>query len=235
MSNSVSYNYSPGDNVYCINTLGPNAQYPYWGYPYVTGWPYNGPIGYSTNYPNGFTSTTPAIQSGVILQTRILFTNTTVGPTIMYDVRLVGEYGTTTFPESNVYPGNVATAGTQEVDYNGTLIQTTAIVATGVHTTTIVVDGQPHVVTVDLSTTPTLANVLTSVNAQISGEALVVLTGGNLVVKSNSVGSASTIYIVPGAPDIFADIPGYVSVLPPVVGEPSGLDQATAAYELLVK
>jgi len=50
----VSYNYSPGDNVYVINTLGPNATYPYWGYPYASGWPYNGPIGPLYGQPEAY-------------------------------------------------------------------------------------------------------------------------------------------------------------------------------------
>jgi hypothetical protein len=242
MTNSVNYNYVPNQSVYVINTLGPNGQYPYWGYPYPNTYgycyPVGGPVGYPTNYPNGFTSTTPAIQHGVVLQTRIMFTTTNPPvPTIMYDIRIDGEMGTTVFPEAMVYPATPGTAGSQDVSYGGTLTQSTAIVKpSATYTNTIFVNGQPNIISVDLSTTPTLANALIAINSQLTG-AMVTLVGGNLSIVSALLGTTSSIYVTTDIlnPDIFGNLPGYVGFLPPVTGTASGLDQATAAYEAMVK
>ena len=239
MSNSVNYNYVPNQSVYAINTLGPNGQYPYWGYPYPygCGFPVQGPVGYPNSYPNGFTSTTPAIQHGVVLQTRIMFTTSNPSvPTIVYDVRIDGEMGTTVFPENMLYPATPGTAGSQGVSYGGTLTQLTPVVQpSNTYRNTIFVNGQPQIVTVDLSTTPTIGNVLTAMNAQLTG-AVITLVGGNLEITSALIGDTSTIYVSTNAPnpDIFSNLPGYLGFSPPVTGTASGLDQATAAYELLV-
>lgn len=238
MPNSVSYNYVPNQSVYVINTLGPNGQYPYWGfpYPYGCGFPIEGPIGYPNSYPNGFTSTTPAIQSGVVLQTRIMFTTSNPSvPTIVYDIRVNGEMGTTVFPENVVYPATPGTAGSQAVSYSPGLTQLTPVSQVSAsYRNTIYVNGQPQIVTVDLSTTPTVGNVITAMNAQLTGAAIT-LVGGNLIITSALVGSTSSIYVSAGTPDIFSNLPGYQGFLPPVTGTASGLDQATAAYEALVK
>lgn len=124
MTNSVSYKYVPNQSVYVINTLGPNGQWPYWGFPFPFGCGLNGSgfVGFPNTYPNGFTSTTPAIQSGVVLQVRILFTTSNPPvPTIMYDVRVTGEMGTTPFPESMVFPATAGVAGYQTVQYGTAL------------------------------------------------------------------------------------------------------------------
>lgn len=236
MSNSVSYNYVPNQVVYVIDTLSNGNTFPYWGFPYNN---CVGPIiGFPNTLPNGFTSTTPAIQSGTVLQTRIMFTTSNPSiPTIMYDIRITGEMGTTVFPENMVYPSTPGTSGSQGIGYGGALTQLTAISQpSDTYRNTIFVNGQPFIVTVDLSTTPTLANVLTVMNAQLTG-ATITLSGGNLAITSDLIGVTSTIYVSTNAPDpdIFSNLPGYIGFTPPVTGTASGLDLATAAYEALVK
>src|SRR5277367_2681005 len=124
MTNTVTYDYLPGESVYVINTLGPNGEYPYWGFPYGTYGYYGAPFynGGPGVYPNGFTSNTPAIQFGTVLQTRILITLSTIAnPTIMYDVRVQSELGTTCFPQNMVFPATAETQGYQTINYGGTL------------------------------------------------------------------------------------------------------------------
>lgn len=243
MANTVSYNYSPGQLVYVINTLGPKGQYPYWGFPFVNcgypAFPFETGFCGPGAYPNGFTSTTPAIQSGTVLQTRILFTSSApTTPTIMYDIRIDSEFGTVPFPESMVYPATPGTAGQQTVSYSPALTQLTPVsMPTNTYRNTIYVNGQPFVITLDLSTTPTVGNVVTAINAQLGVAATVTFASGNLQITSALVGATSSIYVATNAPnpDIFSNLPGYQGFLAPSVGTASGLDQATAAYEVLVK
>lgn len=249
MSHSVSYNFNPGDNVYVINTLGPNGQYPYWGFPFVGAGFANfyspGPVGYPGSYPNGFSSTTPAIMPGQVLQSRILMSTQQPSPIIMYDVRITGQLGTVSFPESMtlasgevldmVYLNTPGTSGTQEVNYNGTLTNSTVISkASSSYTATVYINGAPAVVTIDLSTTTSVASFIAAFNSNtnISGKAILTLSGGNLVVTSDTIGVSSSIVIVDT--NLFSSIPGYVSIIAPVPGVASGLDQATAALEKII-
>lgn len=242
MSNSVSYNYIPGQACYVINTLGPNSSYPYWGYPYPNTYgcqyPIGGPVGYPTNYPNGFTSTTPAIQHGVVLQTRIMFTTTNPSvPTIMYDIRIDGEMGTTVFPENMVYPATPGVAGYQTVDFGGTLtINTPLAVTSGTYTDTFYIDGTPITVSIDLSTVSTISAFISAMNNNVAivGKAVLSLVSGNIVVTSVTTGVTSSVVVVEGTSPIFASLPGFVGLTVAVPGVASGLDQASAAYDLLV-
>jgi hypothetical protein len=239
MTNSVNYNYVPNQSVYVINTLGPNGQYPYWGYPYPNGcqYPIGGPIGYLTNYPNGFTSTTPAIQHGVVLQSRILFTTANPPvPTIMYDIRLDGEMGSTVFPENMVYPATAGAAGYQIVDFAGSLTTNTPIaVPPASYVDTFYINGAPVVVSIDLSTVLSVAAFIAAMNNILANKAVLSLVGGNITVTSVLVGAASSIVINEATPPIFASLPGFGSILTAVAGVASGLDQASAAYDQLVK
>lgn len=231
MTNSVNYDYVPGENVYVVNTLGPNSQYPYWGYPYNCN-----PVGYPYNYPNGFLSTTPAIQSGQVLQTRILFTTSAPStPTIMYDVRLSNELGSVSFPQANVFPATAGTAGSQGIDFGATLTSITPIaLPSATYTSTVYVNGMPIVLSVDLSTTPTFSTLVAVLNVQLGVNASISIAGGNLVITSALVGSTSSVYVQAGSPDIFTSLPGYVGFFASVPGTASGLDEATAYYETLV-
>lgn len=236
MSNSVSYNYVPNQSVYVINTLGPNGQWPYWGFPFGNSCGFGNFNNGQGAYPNGFTSKTPAIQSGQVLQTRIMFTvNNPSVPTIMYDIRVTGELGTTPFPENMVFPATPGTAGEQDVNYAGSLTQLTPVLQPpNTYRNTIFVNGQPQVVTVDLSTTPTVGNVITAINAQLTG-AIVTFKLGNLAITSSLIGDTSTIFVSTNAPnpDIFSNLPGYVGFSPPSTGTASGLDEAQAYYATL--
>ncbi len=243
MTNSVNYDYVPNQSVYVINTLGPNGEYPYWGFPYNYGC--GGPYGYPFYnggpgiYPNGFTSNTPAIQSGVVLQTRILFTTANPStPTIMYDVRISGELGTTVFPENMVFPANAGTAGYQTVNYGGTLMIGTVIaLPSAAYSALIYVDGAPYTVTIDLSTTSNIAAFIATFNTNaISAVASVALNGGNLTVTSSTTGVTSSIVIIDQTPNpLFGSLPGFVGYDVSVPGVESGLEQAQAYYATLVK
>lgn len=238
MTNTVSYDYVPNQSVYVINTLGPNGQYPYWGFPFNYGWNgypfYNGGPGI---YPNGFTSNTPAIQSGVVLQTRILFTtNNPSTPTIMYDVRVTGELGTTVFPQNMVFPATLGTSGSQTVNYGGTLlIGTIVALPSATYTAVIYVDGVPYTVTMNLSTISNIAAFIATFNtAPISAVASVALDGGNLTVTSMITGVTSSIVIIDGTTPLFGSLPGFVGYNAAVPGVVSGLEQAQAYYATLI-
>ncbi len=239
MANNVSYNYSPNQNVYVINTLGPNGQYPYWGFPfgfggYGFGYPYGfeSGVGYPNGYPNGFTSTTPAIQSGVVLQGRILISTSTNSPTIMYDIRVNGELGTTPFPENMVFPATPGVAGYQTVNYGGALTYNTPITVT-TQTDTIYVDGTAMTLQLTPTYPTTVAAFLAAVNALFLNKAVFTLVGGNIVVTSDVAGSESSVVIVLGSPSLFAALPGFVAVETGVPGVASGLEQAQAYYATL--
>lgn len=235
MTNSVNYNYVPGQSVYVINTLGPNNQYPYWGYPYAgCGFPFEAPGGFSQNtYPNGFTNTTPAIQSGQVLQTRILFTNAALPATIMYDIRVTGEMGTTPFPEDMVFPATAGTSGTQTVNYGGTLTENTTITVTTSMSDTVYVDGAPIAIVIPTSVPTTISALLSVLNTQYTTKAVFYLTSGNIVAASRATGVLSTIVIQPGSTSLFANLPGFVNYEIAIPGVASGLDQAQAYYATL--
>src|SRR5208282_693354 len=196
MSNTVTYDFTPNQNVYVINTLGPNQEYPYWGYPYgdgygwYGGYPYGGyPYYGNGSYPRGFTSTTPAIESGVVLQGRILITASTNSPTIMYDIRLNGEMGTTCFPQNMVFPATAGTSGYQTINYGGTLTSGTVVaLPSALYSAIVYIDGAPAVVTLNLSTMTNIAAFILAFDAAIGPTANVTIVGGNLQVTSTTVG-----------------------------------------------
>ena len=213
-------------------------QYPYWGFPYGyggIGWPFTGPVGFPNGYPNGFQATTPAVQSGVVLQTRALITNPALPPTIMYDIRVTGELGSTAFPEAMVYSATPGVAGYQTVNYGGTLAANTVIALLGIETDTILINGVTSTAVVGLPIPTTVSGLLLQLNTQYNNKAVFTLVSGNIHVASVTLGSASSIVILLGGPSLFAALPGFVSLATPVFGVASGLDQATAAYEVLVK
>lgn len=238
MTYSVSYDFQPGTEVYVINTLGPNGQYPYWGFPYIGAGYENfyspGPIGYPNSYPNGFSGTTPAIMSGQVLQTRILVSQQTTSPILMYDVRITSQLGTVSFPSNMVFPSTPGTAGSQPVNYNGTLTNITVVSKQpGTYIATIYVNGVANAISIDLSTTSNIAAVLANINAILGASAAATLSGGNILITSTTLGAQSSIVIADTS--LFNNLPGFVSVGPPTPGTASGLDQATAYYETLVK
>jgi hypothetical protein len=242
MTNTVTYDYSPNQSVYVINMLGPNQEYPYWyngfgwdGYGWY-GSPYYG-YGYVGGYPRGFTSTTPAIESGTVLQGRILITASTNSPTIMYDVRLNGAMGTVSFPEDMVFPATAGTAGSQTINYNGTLTPSTPItLASANYTATVYVDGTPTTVTINLSTTDNISVFMGAFNAIMGSQATLTLSAGNLLLTSLTTGVTSNVIIVDAAVNpLFGSLPGYIGAETSVPGVASGLDQAQAAYALLVQ
>ncbi len=235
---TVSYDYQPGTEVYVINTLGPNGQYPYWGFPYIGAGYENfyspGPIGYPTSYPNGFSATTPAIMSGQVLQTRILMSQQIASPIVMYDVRITSQLGTVSFPANMVFPSTAGTSGSQEVNYNGQLLYTTAISLTTTNTATIYVNGTPYSISVDMTTITSIASALAAVNAVLGANATATLVNGNILITSTTVGSNSSIVI--NDVNFFSSLyTSFVGINQPKPGSPSGLDQATAYYETLVK
>lgn len=244
MTNSVNYKYVPNQSVYVINTLGPNGQYPYWGYPYPfgCGFPIQGPVGYPNTYPNGFTSTTPAIQSGVVLQVRILFTTSNPSvPTIMYDIRVTGEMGTTPFPENMVFPATAGVAGYQTVQYGAALNYNTVIAVNNTLTDTMYIDGTPVVLqlpapTIAVPSPTTMSALLSILNNKYNGQATFTIVAGNLVVTSATTGSASSVVIVENATpasSLLNTLAAGMVIQTAVPGVASGLDQAQAFYATL--
>lgn len=244
MTNSVSYKYVPNQSVYVINTLGPNGQYPYWGFPYPfgCGYPFGGPVGFPGNYPNGFTSTTPAIQSGVVLQVRILFTTSNPSvATIMYDVRVTGEMGTTPFPENMVFPATAGVAGFQTVEYAAPINYNTVIAVTNLLSDTVYVDGTPVVLqlpppTIAVPSPVSMSALLSILNNKYNGQATFTITGGNLVVTSAVTGEMSSIIIVENATpanSLLNTLAAGMVIDTAVPGVASGLDQAQAFYATL--
>lgn len=244
MTNSVNYNYIPGQSVFVINTLGVGNAYPYWGFPYPFGYgfPLEGPVGYPNTYPNGFTSTTPAIQSGVVLQSRILFTTSNpTTPTIMYDIRVTGEMGTTPFPENMVFPATPGTSGLQNVVYGAALNYNTVIAVTNLLSDTMYIDGTPVVLQLPAPTiavpSPTSMSALCSIlNSKYNSQATFAIVGGNFVVTSTVTGETSSVVLVANptlANSLLNTIAAGMVIQQAVPGVASGLDQAQAYYATL--
>jgi hypothetical protein len=166
-----------------------------------------------------------------------MFTTTNPSvPTIMYDIRIDGQMGTTVFPESLVYPSTPGTSGYQIANYTPALTSNAILgLPSTTYSNTFYINGAPQTISMDLSTMITVANVLVALNSQLVG-ATVSLVSGNLVVTSNTIGSGSTILVTNGTSvqTIFGNLPGSTGFSAPVLGTASGLELATAAYEALV-
>jgi hypothetical protein len=139
----------------------------------------------------------------------------------MYDVRINGEMGSTSFPETMVFPATAGVAGSQTVNFAGTLTYNTPIavnfdtaaVATmsysvqltgtttitkpsGQYTATITINGVGYPISIDLSTTPTVSAFLTALNVQLGSLATASVANGNIIITTSAKGVSATLAIV---------------------------------------
>lgn len=113
-------------------------------------------------------------------------------------------------------------SGFQKVDVGGAKAGATATGLSNsatVYTASVVVDGTTNAVSVTGSTAQTYTNLLTQLNADITG-ATFALSGGNLVCTSASTGASSTISMTAGT--VFTTLTNYVAVRTANAGNAGG-------------
>jgi phage tail sheath protein FI len=126
------------------------------------------------------------------------------------------------FYDDNAEPA-ISTSGFQAIDFGGGL---TAGLATGLansaqtYNATVIVNGTARSIVITGSTAQTFGDLVTQLNAALgTGTATATVAingGGNLVITSDQVGSASSIQI--NDLTLFNSLTGYISLLLPVVG-----------------
>lgn len=230
-SGSISYAFSPGDLVYVIdNTPCQQGCAPYSSY---SSSGCNSSVQVYPGTPMGLF----AVRKGTIIEldTTQVVTNST--PVLTYSVRFgSASPGTKKFPETSLYAASPVTAGSQVVNFGGTLTGSTAIsLASHSYTATITVNSVVYAITLDLSTIATFTALLTAINTQLANNAVATLVGGNIQVTSIATGNTSSVSIVDnGSFHLFASLPGYVAILSATQGANGGLATALNAYALLV-
>jgi len=118
-------------------------------------------------------------------------------------------------------------AGTQTVDYDGTLVGgTDAGLVTATYTASINLDGTDYPISIGVTTADTVTTVVGLINADLPGTELAI-SGGNLVVTSPTTGLAS--YVVISDVDIFSGMTGFAGTLAAVDG---GLEGQLGALTL---
>jgi phage tail sheath protein FI len=123
------------------------------------------------------------------------------------------------FYDDNATPAT-STAGYQAIDFAGGI--TSTAIASGLpndastFNASVIVNGTVKTLVITGNTAQTFGDLITQVNGQLAGAATIAIEGGNLVITSATVGSASSVQI--NDLTLFNSLTGYISLLLPVAG-----------------